>query len=246
MYHLIQLKGPKLKAAATYWNILFNGNSTVLIFSRIVYIMTIMILYNHHIIRIYHFRFFLTQKNLAMIFFPCFTKTVWRVSDRLPGVLSYAGDVAYSALLCRADLPYPAALVSAPDGPHGGGEPKSTEAPWIWNESWGGQNWERWKLLWCWHILSCFSLAATGWKGKLAEWPRFIPHRVWFLLTSFNVGSFQPMVCWWWFSTLEIWNLSHKKKVNEVAITVHQSDYRHLGGVIGFRPPKTNRLNIDN
>ena len=40
------------------------------------------------------------------------------------------GDVAYSALLCRADLPYPAALVSAPDGPDGGGEPKSTEAPW--------------------------------------------------------------------------------------------------------------------
>lgn len=46
-----------------------------------------------------------------------------------PGVVSCAGDVAYSALLCRADLPYPAALVSAPDGPDGGGEPKSTEAP---------------------------------------------------------------------------------------------------------------------
>lgn len=204
-----------------------------------------------------------------------------------PGVVSCAGDVAYSALLCRADLPYPAALVSAPDGPDGGGEPKSTEAPGSLERKVGEGLFGRGgKFLWCtvcfffwdeqhnlgesfflnrsvfgfclskvsricfcwfwgWHMF--FSLAATGWKGKVPEWPQFIPHSVWFLLTSFNVWNFQPLVCWWWFSTPRNLERFPQETYHEIAITDHQSDYRHLGGVIGFRPPKTHRLNyIDN
>lgn len=98
---------------------------------------------------------------------------------------------------------------------------------------------------WGWHMF--FSLAATGWKGKVPEWPQFIPHSVWFLLTSFNVWNFQPLVCWWWFSTPRNLERFPQETYHEIAITDHQSDYRHLGGVIGFRPPKTHRLNyIDN
>lgn len=89
-----------------------------------------MILYNHHIIRIYHFRFFSHPKKPCYDFFSLvLLKPCEELPTDCPGVVSYAGDVAYSALLCRADLPYPAAPVSAPDGPDGGGEPKSTEAP---------------------------------------------------------------------------------------------------------------------
>ena len=54
----------------------------------------------------------------------------------------------------------------------------------------------------------------------------------WFVGDDFNPRNLEPFP---------------QEKYNEIAITVHQSEYRHLGGVIGFRPPKNNRLNyMDN